>query len=261
MNTTALPNRATEEVDDERSTTESGPVVGVRTTRIYCRPLCRPGRAPKPENCVAFADAKAARAAGYRPCKQCRPDDPEPPARLRTAVPETIRYGVGPVPIGFAFVAMTARGIRYLSILDTDDPTPSLKRLARENPGATLVADPSISKIIARIVAHLVEGESCDDLPLDLQGTPFQLKVWEAVRAIPHGKTVTYADLARSIGLPPGGARAVGTACGTNPVSLIVACHRVVRTGGGLGGYGWGLDRKQLLLDLEANAYPAAGRE
>ena len=71
------------------------------------------------------------------------------------------------------------------------------------------------------------------------------------LRAIPRGETRTYGELARSIGLPPGASRAVGTACGSNPVSLLVPCHRVVRAGGGLGGYYWGLDRKRLLLDAE----------
>src|SRR5437763_15593721 len=87
--------------------TTTGPVVGVRTTRIYCRPVCRPGRAPKPENCVPFPDAVSARAAGYRACKQCRPDELAPnPPRSSPA----IRYGMGVTTIGSAFLAMSEGG-------------------------------------------------------------------------------------------------------------------------------------------------------
>ena len=252
MNTTALLENPGE-VSADSTPAPSGPVVGVRTTRIYCRPVCRPGRAPKPENCVPFADAEAARASGYRACKQCRPDDAEPPARYRrsTKPAETLGYAVGPTPIGPALVAMTPRGICSIYILDGDDPSPGLERLRRENPHATITEDPAIGPYVERIVAYIVEGRPCDDLPLDLRGTPFQLRVWEALRTIPRGETVSYGDLARRLGLPPGASRAVGTACGSNPVGLIVPCHRVVRTGGGLGGYYWGLDRKKLLLELE----------
>jgi O-6-methylguanine DNA methyltransferase len=234
---------------------ETGPVVGVRTTRIYCRTVCRPGRAPRPENCVPFLNAAAAREAGYRACKQCRPDDAEPPARLRNpapARPVTIRYGVGPTPVGFAFVAASPRGICALYLLDTPDASPALARLRREFPGASLEADAATADaVIPRVVAHLTRGQPCHDLPLDLHGTPFQLRVWEALRAIPRGQTLTYGALAGALGLAPVAARAVGTACGANPVSLVVPCHRVVRSGGGLGGYYWGLDRKRALLDLE----------
>src|SRR5205823_12097210 len=117
-------------------------------------------------------------------------------------------------------------------------------------------------EIGSKVIAHVVDGEPCDDIALDLRGTPFQLQVWEALRAIPRGETTSYGALARAIGLPPGASRAVGAACGANPVSLVVPCHRVVRTGGGLGGYYWGLDRKRALLEMEGagHAY-AAGSE
>jgi O-6-methylguanine DNA methyltransferase len=229
-----------------------GPVVGVRTTRIYCRPECRPGRAPKPENCVPFPDAAAARAAGYRACKQCRPDDAVPPKRLVRAEELEVRFGVGPVPIGLALVAMTPRGIRAIHLLDDEDPAAALERSRRQMPGARFVADPKMgAEIASRVTAYLTEGRACDDLAFDLVGTPFQISVWQALRAIPWGETTTYGGLALSLGLPKGAARAVGTACGTNPVSLLIPCHRVVGAGGGLGGYYWGLERKQVLLDLE----------
>lgn len=235
---------------------ETGPVVGVTSTRIYCRPVCRPGRAPKRENCVPFLDAGAARVAGYRACKQCRPDDTFPPTRSQTpaASPLAVRFGVGLTPVGFVFVASTERGVCALDLLSDDDPSPALERHRRRLPGATFQADASASDpVVFRVGAHLSDGRSYDGVSLDLRGTPFRLRVWEALRSIPRGETTTYGGLARTLGLPPGAARAVGSACGANPVSLIVPCHRVVGAGGGLGGYYWGLERKRALLEMESS--------
>jgi len=120
-------------------------------------------------------------------------------------------------------------------------------------PRASFRPDSALASVFPRVIDYLAEGRPWDDLPLDLDGTPFQLRVWQGLMAIPRGTTTTYGGLARSLGLPTGAARAVGTACGSNRVSLLVPCHRVVRSGGGLGGYFWGLDRKRLLLDLEAS--------
>jgi O-6-methylguanine DNA methyltransferase len=238
----------------------TGPVVGVRTTRIYCRPVCRAGRAPRAENCIPFPDAEAARAAGFRPCKQCRPDDPEPPARPRRRDEArafsgelTVRYATAETPFGVAFVAATDRGVCALYFLPDDDPAPGLERLRKDIKGATITFefDPSVAFAIDRAVGHIDRGEPCDDVALDLRGTPFQRAVWDALRAIPRGETTTYGALAVKLGLPPGAARAVGTACGSNRVSLIVPCHRVLAAGGGLGGYYWGLDLKRELLERE----------
>lgn len=166
------------------------------------------------------------------------------------AVP--IKFGVGLTPIGLVFVAMTERGVCALDLLDTDDPSPALARLRRAFPGATIERDPSAAGILLRrVVAFLTDDGGSEPIALDLRGTPFRLRVWDALRSIPRGQTTTYGALARTLGLPSGAARAVGTACGANPVSLLVPCHRVVRTGGGLGGYYWGLDRKRALLELE----------
>ena len=87
-------------------------------------------------------------------------------------------------------------------------------------------------------------------MPIDIRGTVFQRKVWDELRRIPRGETRTYTEIARAIGAP-GAVRAVGSACGANPVALVVPCHRAVRTDGGLGGYAWGLPRKKKLLALE----------
>ena len=221
-------------------------IVGVRTTGIYCRPDCRPGRDPLPKNKVMFADTAEARSAGYRACKKCKPDGPA------TSPPETLRYAVGPGPIGPLVIAKTGRGIASLYVLDGDDPTPGLDRLRDRFPGSPLVEDVrALAPAFALVDDCVRRGRSCEGVALDLRGTPFQVRVWGALTQIPWGQTTTYGALARSLGLPTGAARAVGTACGTNPVSLIVPCHRVLHSGGGLGGYYWGLDRKAVLLDIE----------
>jgi AraC family transcriptional regulator of adaptative response/methylated-DNA-[protein]-cysteine methyltransferase len=231
--------------------TRSGPVVGVRTTRIYCRPICRPGRAPRPENCIPFLSAEVAEAAGFRPCKQCRPD-------VVREVP-TIRYGVGLTPLGYAFAATTDRGICALLLLESDDPAPGLERLGREVRGAVWIEDRAAAEsILARLTAYLYEGDPCFDLAVDPRGTPFQRRVWEALRTIPRGETRTYGEVAAQIG-SPGAARAVGAACGANPIGLLIPCHRVVGAGGSLGGYYWGLDRKRELLDLEQRSLVPLG--
>ncbi len=92
----------------------------------------------------------------------------------------------------------------------------------------------------------------CFDLPLAARGSEFQHRVWHQLELIPYGATVSYGEVSRRLGLPPGAARAVGTANGSNPISIVVPCHRVIGANGTLTGYGGGLERKQFLLDLEA---------
>jgi AraC family transcriptional regulator of adaptative response/methylated-DNA-[protein]-cysteine methyltransferase len=94
-----------------------------------------------------------------------------------------------------------------------------------------------------------------DEMPLDIEGTPFQQRVWSAIRAIPYGSTRSYGQLAKAIG-NPGAVRAVAQACGANHVALVIPCHRVVREDGSLGGYKWGIDRKRALLEAEAAPVP-----
>ena len=101
-----------------------------------------------------------------------------------------------------------------------------------------------------KILTHLTNNEPHLDLPLDIRSTAFQRQVWEKLRAIPYGQTVSYGDVAKSLG-KPGAVRAVGRACATNPVALVIPCHRVVREDASLGGYRWGLERKKKLLAHE----------
>jgi methylated-DNA-[protein]-cysteine S-methyltransferase len=120
----------------------------------------------------------------------------------------------------------------------------------RSDPDATY---PPIREAIRQLAEYFAGARRAFDLPLDLRGTPFQLRVWQALLRIPYGETRTYGQLAAQIG-HPGAARAVGAANGANPVAIIVPCHRVVASGGGLGGYGGGLDRKEFLLGLESGS-------
>jgi O-6-methylguanine DNA methyltransferase len=257
MNTTTITPTAADvpATSAAPALSQSGPVVGVRTTRIYCRPICRPSVAPKPENCTPFLSAEAAEAAGYRPCKLCRPEEGGA-GKTRDGVakprPKHIRYAIGPTPIGYAFLALSERGLCVLYFLDEADPAPGLARLRADFPRAELVEDAAaVAPMLERVWAYLEGGDAGDDLPLDLHGTPFQQRVWGALRTIPRGATLTYGAIAKQLGLPMGAARAVGTAIGANPVAVLVPCHRVVRSNGALGGFRWGLDRKRALLERE----------
>ena len=163
---------------------------------------------------------------------------------------ETIRFAVGACSLGAILVAATASGI--CAILIGDEPEPLLRDLQERFPQADLVgAEPGFEQTVAQVVG-LVEAPRLGlDLPLDVRGTAFQRRVWEALRAVPAGSTVSYTELAARIGLPTG-ARAVAGACAANPVAVAIPCHRVVRTDGALSGYRWGVERKRTLLDREA---------
>jgi methylated-DNA-[protein]-cysteine S-methyltransferase len=132
-----------------------------------------------------------------------------------------------------------------------------IARLAFARPeavaGAPDNAHPIIREAARQLVEYFARTRRVFDLPLDLGGSPFQLEVWNALVRIPYGETRSYGQLAVQLG-HPGAARAVGAANGANPVAIVVPCHRVIAVGGGLGGYGGGLERKRFLLDLESGA-------
>ena len=148
-------------------------------------------------------------------------------------------------------VAATARGVCAVFLEDEDAAL--VAELGRRFPRAQLAPDPELVPYVSAILDGLEEHPSARSLPLDLRGTAFQARVWAALQAIPRGTTCTYAQLAAAIGAPKA-VRAVGTACGQNPVSIVVPCHRVVGSTGKLTGYRWGLERKRALLALEASA-------
>ncbi len=319
---------------------------GVRSTGIYCRPTCR-ARLPRRENVSFHASPAAAEAAGFRPCKRCRPQEAsaedahrravqraceliasqdQPPSldamaaaagisrhhfhrvftrlvgttpgayartvRLRrmgaaldagTAVTEavyaagfgaasrayaaadgmgmtpgarrrggrgeTIRHAIAPCVLGWLLLAVTQRGICALAFGDAPDEL--LGELRRSFPHAALVEDQDgLGEWIAALAAHLRSPVSTLELPLDVQGTAFQARVWQALRRIPPGSTRSYSEIAAALEMPKS-VRAVARACASNQVALLIPCHRVVRGDGGLAGYRWGVARKQALLAAE----------
>lgn len=323
-------------------------VFAVRTTGVYCRPSC-PSRAARRENVRFYPGPSEAEAAGYRPCRRCRPDAAGPAERRREAVaracrlieraetepaldalaaeaglsahhfhrvfraitgvtprayararraerlaaalptagtvtealyaagynapsrfyaeaPERlgmsptaylrggagarIRFGVGACALGAILVAASERGV--CAILLGDDPDALVRDLQDRFAAAELVGgDAAFEAWMARVIG-LVEAPGRGlDLPLDIGGTVFQQRVWEALRRIPVGETASYAEIARAIGLPAA-VRAVAMACGANALAVAIPCHRVVRSDGALSGYRWGVERKRALLAREA---------
>ena len=112
-------------------------------------------------------------------------------------------------------------------------------------------ADPDFEALVAQVVGFVEAPQTGLDLPLDIRGTAFQQRVWQALQAIPPGSTLSYTELARRIGAPAA-VRAVASACAANPLAVVIPCHRVVRNDGALAGYRWGIERKRALLDREA---------
>ena len=163
-----------------------------------------------------------------------------------------IHYTIVASPLGRLLVGATSEGISALYLGEADAALESALR--KEYPRAEIRRDTSGSKNLGgwvdQILAHLRGKEPQLDLPTDVQATAFQRRVWEELRGIPYGATRTYTEVARSIGRPAA-IRAVARACATNPVSVVVPCHRVVRQDGNLAGYRWGLERKQALLEHE----------
>ena len=161
----------------------------------------------------------------------------------------SIRYGITACRLGRLLVAATDKGVCRVSIGERVGELVS--DLESEYPHATLKRSDSELKDHLSIVARLAEGEPASgSLPLDVRASAFQCRVWERLKGISPGNTMTYKEIAEDLGLPKG-ARAVGRACAENPVALLVPCHRVVRGDGALAGYRWGVERKRKLLDME----------
>jgi AraC family transcriptional regulator of adaptative response/methylated-DNA-[protein]-cysteine methyltransferase len=160
-----------------------------------------------------------------------------------------IDYTIVASPLGRLLVAATKKGVCAVYLGDRD--TPLEEALRKEYPAADIRRDATDLRIwVDALLQYLGGREPRLDLPLDVQATAFQWRVWEALRSIPYGATLTYGEIAAALG-QPAATRAVGHACATNPVSLVIPCHRAVRKDGGLGGYRWGLGRKEALLEME----------
>jgi len=322
---------------------------GVITTGIFCRPGCS-ARLPRRENVLFFADADAALAAGFRPCKKCSPtgitarqaitqkivaacriiehsDTPPKLAELarmaglssyyfqrtfkeltgvtpkqygtqirsgrlksylQAGLPVaesiygagfssvsgvynkekdqlamtpkqykaggagvTIHYGVACCSLGWTVVAATQRGICAIAFDSNKEMLPKL--VAEKFPQATIrEAGPEFSECIEKVVHFIENPKTTCDLPLDIQGTAFQQRVWDILRQIKPGETLSYSQVAKKLGNPKA-VRAVATACAANKLAVIIPCHRVIGKNGTLTGYRWGLERKQQLLEKETD--------
>lgn len=331
-------------------------VYAVRTTGIYCRATC-PSRLPKRENVLFFANGEDARAAGYRACLRCTPDEAslsqrqadiitsachylaqaeETPTlqqlaaragispfhfhrlfkritgltphayamalrhqRLQQQLPNAhtithaildagypsssrfyaqakqrlgmtasehragaprsvIHFAIAQCSLGAILLAQSQLGI--CAILLGDDPALLLKQLQDQFPKADLRGDEqAFEQQMAAVISLIDKPQQGLDLPLDIRGTAFQQRVWQALRDIPPGQTMSYAQLAAKIG-QPSAVRAVARACAANALAVAIPCHRVIRQDGSLSGYRWGLARKQTLLQRERDA-SAEGRD
>jgi AraC family transcriptional regulator of adaptative response/methylated-DNA-[protein]-cysteine methyltransferase len=319
----------------------------VKTTGVYCRPSC-PARLARPENVQLYSTTAEAEAAGFRPCKRCKPDQPalaqqyaalvastcrfiaeaeEAPdletlarragmsryyfhrifkavtgvtphdyvvatrsQRVREQLEQSgtvteamydagynssgqfyetssdilgmtpshyraggtgtdIRFAIGECELGSLLVATSLRGV--CAILLGDDPEVLIRNLQDTFPCANLIGgDEHFEQLVAQVVGFIEDPAIGLNLPLDIRGTAFQQRVWQAVRQIPAGSTVSYAEIAKRIGAPKA-VRAVAQACGANSLAVAIPCHRVVKNDGSLSGYRWGVERKRALLQKE----------
>lgn len=166
------------------------------------------------------------------------------------SVGTSILFAVGECSLGSILVAATDKGV--CAILLGDEPKALVRDLEDRFPRAKFIGgDKDFEQLVAKVV-HFVEAPALGlDLRLDLRGTAFQQRVWQALREIPAGSTASYTEIAKRIGAPTA-ARAVAQACASNAIAVAIPCHRVVRSDGSLSGYRWGVDRKRVLLDREA---------
>jgi len=163
-----------------------------------------------------------------------------------------IYFALALCSLGDILVAQSEKGI--CAILLGDDPSKLLQDLQDKFQNAELIgADAQFEQVVSRVVGFIEAPEIGLDLPLDIRGTAFQQRVWQALRDIPVGVTVSYSDIAQRIGSPKA-VRAVAGACAVNMLAVAIPCHRVIKNDGALSGYRWGIERKRALLDREAKA-------
>jgi len=170
-----------------------------------------------------------------------------------------IRFAVGECSLGAILVAQTERGI--CAILMGDEPEPLVEDLQNRFPKAHLIGgDSAFEKLVAEVIGFVEAPRLGLNLPLDIRGTAFQQRVWQALCEIPAGTTASYTEIANRIGAPKA-FRAVALACAANAIAVAIPCHRVVRNDGGLSGYRWGVERKRTLLDNESKQAAAQSKK
>ena len=162
-----------------------------------------------------------------------------------------VQFALNQSYLGGVLVAKSEHGLR--AILLGDDPAELVRDLQRRFPNESLSgSDPELAELVDLVLRFLEAPWGCLEYPLDIRGTPFQQRVRHALQEIPSGQTSTYTEIAQRIAAPKS-ARAVGQACAANPLAVCIPCHRVLRSNGDLSGFHWGVDRKRLLLELEAS--------
>jgi AraC family transcriptional regulator of adaptative response/methylated-DNA-[protein]-cysteine methyltransferase len=174
----------------------------------------------------------------------------DPAKYRRGAIAAPIRYTSADSPLGRILIAATDKGICSIQFADSDEELE--QGLKHEFPFATRRRDDEgLAELTASLMQHMRGLEPAKMLPLDIQATAFQRRVWSYLQSIAFGETRSYSDVAKAI-KQPSAVRAVANACATNPVAIAIPCHRVVRSNGEMGGYRWGLERKKALLEIEA---------
>ena len=175
------------------------------------------------------------------------------PTKFREGGSDTdIFFAIGKASLGSILVAQSNKGV--CSILIGEDPEALIRDLQNQFPKANLIGDEAgYQELVAKVVGLIEQPGTSLDLPLDIRGTAFQQRVWNALQQIPPGTTATYTEIAKKIGMPKA-VRAVAQACGANALAVAIPCHRVIKNDGSLSGYRWGVDRKRALLEREARA-------
>ncbi len=164
----------------------------------------------------------------------------------------TVKYGFHPTPFGECLIAITSRGICHLAFVAPVTRKEAMARLEHDWPLAQLTPDQNSTRTVVAKAFPAPGSSAIPSLALHVKGTNFQLKVWRALLDVPAGDVTTYGAIAAHVG-DPKASRAVGTAVGSNPVSYLIPCHRVIRASGELGGYAWGIDRKRVMLAKETS--------
>lgn len=170
---------------------------------------------------------------------------------LKGGADTQIHFALAECSLGSILVAASDKGICAISI--GNDPEPLLHELQDRFPSSNLIGgDADFEALVAKVIGFIEAPKIGLELSLDIQGTAFQQRVWQALREIPYGEAATYSDIASKIGMPKA-ARAVASACAANTLAVAIPCHRVIRQDGSLSGYRWGIERKKALLEKEAN--------
>lgn len=187
---------------------------------------------------------------------QLTPSSPDAAHKATDVASAAIQFALGKCSLGALLVARSGCGI--CAILMGDDPDMLVHDLQNRFPHVAHVeSDPELALLVAHVIGFIEAPCIGLDLPLDVRGTAFQKRVWQVLREIPPGQTVSYTEVAHRIGAPRA-VRAVAQACGANALAVAIPCHRVVRSDGGLSGYRWGVERKRALLDIEAQSPPVS---